>query len=277
MRRFQINNMSDSCVFLTYDEVVEFGAYLREGKRKTCDNIYSELLESVVFRYTDSDITIFIQYGIEPTDDPIIVDIYNSKDSTLLFSGDYLDESVLPESSDEYVFKESIEVVAEVIRFPLPEGLEGTEKCIIAPEVKSDADRLRDLASGADGTIGKRIVLSGFPCDIDTRGLLTFNLEKDDIFLFKNENSENDLTIHCGIMIDRDYCELMTSSKREKILVNAKMRAKYCYMIKQNRTDKLFINTDYTEYDTDYYEQILDSYIDELEDIVKVIDDDDDF
>ena len=41
MRRFQINNMSDSCVFLTYDEVVEFGAYLREGKTKTCDNIYS--------------------------------------------------------------------------------------------------------------------------------------------------------------------------------------------------------------------------------------------
>ena len=78
-------------------------------------------------------------------------------------------------------------------------------------------------------------------------------------------------------MIDRDYCELMTSSKREKILVNARLRAKYCYMIKQNRTDKLFINKDYTEYDTDYYEQILDSYIDELEDIVKVMDDDDDF
>ena len=219
MRRFQVNNISDSYVFLTYDEVVEFGAYLRTCQRSTRDNIYSELIENVVFRYTDSEIAIFIQYGIEPTDDPIIVDVYNVKDNTLLFSGDHLDESVLPEPTEEYIFQESIEVVAEVIRFPLPEGIEGTEKCIIAPEVKSDADRLRDLASGAEGTIGKRIVLSGFPCDIDTRGLLAFNLEKDDIFLFKNENSENDLTIHCGIMIDRDYCELMTSSKREKIFL----------------------------------------------------------
>lgn len=277
MRRFQINNMSDSCVFLTYDEVVEFGAYLREGQRTTCDNIYSDLIEQVVFRYTDSEIAIFIQYGMEPTDDAIIVDIYNVKDNALLFSGDHLDESVLPESAEEYVFQESIEVVAEVIRFPLPEGMEGTDKYVVAPEVRSDADRLRDLADGVEGTIGTKIVLTGIPCDIDTRELLTFTLEKDDIFLFKNENPENGLNIHCGIMIDRDYCELMTSSKREKILVNSRMRAKYCYMIKQHRTEKLFFNKDFVEDDSDYYEQILDSYIDNLEDNIKVMDDDDDF
>ena len=277
MRRFQINNMSDSYVFLTYDEVVEFGAYLRAGQRTTCDNIYSELIEQVVFRYTDSEIAIFIQYGIEPTDDPVIVDIYNVKDNALLFSGDHLDESVLPESTEEYVFQESIEVVAEVINFPLPEGMEGTDKYVVAPEVRSDADRLRDLAENADGTIGKRVALTGIPCDIDTKELLTFTLEKDDIFLFKNENPENDLTIHCGIMIDQDYCELMTSSKREKILVNSRMRAKYCYMIKQHRTEKLFFNKDFAEYDEDYYEQILDSYIDELECNIRIMDDDDDF
>ena len=180
MRRFQINNMSDSCVFLTYDEVVEFGAYLRTGQRLTCDNIYSELIEHVVFRYTDSEIAIFIQYGIEPTDDPIIVDVYNAKDNTLIFSGDHLDESVLPEPTEEYIFQESIEVVAEVIRFPLPEGMKGTDKYVVVPEIRSDADRLRDLADSIDGTIGKRIVLSGIPCDIDTKELLTFTLEKDE-------------------------------------------------------------------------------------------------
>ena len=277
MRRFQVNNISDSYVFLTYDEVVEFGAYLRTCQRTTRDNIYSELIEHVVFRYTDSEIAIFIQYGIEPTDDPIIVDVYNAKDNTLIFSGDHLDESVLPEPTEEYIFQESIEVVAEVIRFPLPEGMKGTDKYVVAPEVRSDADRLRDLADNIDGTIGKRIVLSGIPCDIDTKELLTFTLEKDDIFLFKNENPENGIVIHCGVMIDQDYCELMTSPKREKILVNSRLRAKYCYMIKQNRTEKIFFNKDFTEYESDYYEQILDSYIDNLEDNIKVMDDDDDF
>ena len=48
MRRFQVNNISDSYVFLTYDEVVEFGAYLRTGQRSTCDNIYSELIDMEV-------------------------------------------------------------------------------------------------------------------------------------------------------------------------------------------------------------------------------------